>query len=87
MILMIFIPLAIGFSSIYPHDTWLHRALAYISQSAFIVLDIFALLVWIWALTKAPWTKVAFNFFKSKAIQTYVVLTVLVAIWFVTELK
>ena len=87
MILMMFISMAIGFSAIYPRDTWLHRALASSVQSAFIVLDIFALLIWIWAVTKARWTKIAFNFFKAKAVYTFIALTLLVTIWFVTEMK
>ncbi len=86
-ILLIFIPFAIGFPSIYPRDTWLHRALAAVTRSAFIVIDVFALLVWIWSLTRAEWAKVAFNYFKAHALQTFLLLTLLVGIWCLLELR
>lgn len=83
--LIIFVPAAIGFRSIYPTDTWLLRALGAITESACLVVALFAGLLCIWTVTKAKWARNSFQMLSSKAWATMAVLVILVAVWFLTE--
>jgi hypothetical protein len=83
----VFGPAAIGFTSIYPVDTFLLRVLKAITGTALVLFVQFAALVWIWCLCKPEWAKRWFNGMKKRLVFTMVALPILVAMWFLTGMK
>jgi len=79
--------MAIGFTTIYPVDTLLLRILKAITGTALALVAQLAILVWVWCLCKAPWTKWWFDKLKNEMILTVVALSIFVGLWFVTGMK
>jgi hypothetical protein len=86
-VVLIFLPAAIGFTTIYPVHTPMLRLLKSLTGTALVLLVQVAALVWVWCVFRARWAQRWFNALKNELVLAMVALPILVAMWFISGMN